>query len=140
MGTGDIISLISKIRESANKFITDEMDKWGAKGLVPSHGDILSALLKHERLTMKEIADKIGRDKSTVTVLVNKLIDQGYIEKTRDIEDNRVVFVSLTEKGRELKPMFDSISKDLLSIVYKGVSEDEKEELLTILRKIKNNF
>lgn len=140
MRTGDIISLISKVREDANKFITDEMDKWGVKGLAPSHGDILSALLKHERLTMKELADKIGRDKSTVTVLVDKLIKQGYVEKTRDIEDNRVVFVSLTEKGRELKPMFDAISKDLISTVYKGISENEKEELIETLTKIKNNF
>jgi MarR family transcriptional regulator, organic hydroperoxide resistance regulator len=140
MRTGDIISLISKVRENANKFITDEMDKWGVKGLAPSHGDILSALLKHERLTMKELADKIGRDKSTVTVLVDKLIKQGYVEKTRDIEDNRVVFVSLTEKGRELKPMFDAISKDLISTVYKGISENEKEELIETLTKIKNNF
>lgn len=132
--------MISKVRENANKFITDEMDKWGVKGLAPSHGDILSALLKHERLTMKELADKIGRDKSTVTVLVDKLIKQGYVEKTRDIEDNRVVFVSLTEKGRELKPMFDAISKDLISTVYKGISENEKEELIETLTKIKNNF
>lgn len=140
MRTGDIISLISKVRENANKFITEEMDKWGVKGLAPSHGDILSALLKHERLTMKELADKIGRDKSTVTVLVDKLIKQGFVEKTRDIEDNRVVFVSLTEKGRELRPMFDSISKDLISTVYKGMSENEKEELIKTLTKIKNNF
>lgn len=140
MRTGDIISLISKVRENANKFITDEMDKWGVKGLAPSHGDILSALLKHERLTMKELADKIGRDKSTVTVLVDKLIKQGYVEKTRDIEDNRVVFVSLTEKGRKLKPMFDAISKNLISTVYKGISENEKEELIETLTKIKNNF
>ena len=132
--------MISKVRENANKFITEEMDKWGVKGLAPSHGDILSALLKHERLTMKELADKIGRDKSTVTVLVDKLIKQGFVEKTRDIEDNRVVFVSLTEKGRELRPMFDSISKDLISTVYKGMSENEKEELIKTLTKIKNNF
>lgn len=140
MDTRDIISLISNIRENANKFITNEMDNWGIKGLVPSHGDILSALLKCEKLTMKELAEKIGKDKSTVTALVDKLIKQGYVEKTKDIEDNRVVFVSLTEKGKELKPMFEAISQRLLSIAYKGMSQNEKEELIKNLKKIKNNF
>ena len=140
METKDIISLISKIRENANKFITNEMDNWGIKGLVPSHGDILVALLKSEKLTMKELAEKINKDKSTITALVDKLIKQGYVEKTRDIEDNRVVFVTLTEKGKKLKPMFDAISQDLLSMVYKDISQNEKEELIKTLKKIKNNF
>lgn len=140
MGVGDIISLISKVRESANKFITNEMYNWGIKGLAPSHGDILFALLNNEKLTMKELAEKIDKDKSTVTVLVNKLIEQGYALKTRDVEDSRVVFVTLTEKGKELKPMFDSISQNLLSVVYKGISQNEREELLKTLIKIKNNF
>ena len=140
MEAKDIISLISKIKESANGFITSEMDKWGLKGLVTSHGDILDALLKGEKLTMKELADKIGRDKSTITALVDKLIKQGYVEKARDIEDNRVVFVTLTEKGKELKPMFEKISQDLLSRVYTGISQNEREELIKTLKKIKNNF
>jgi len=140
MDIKDIISLISKIRESANRFIIWEMDKWGIKGLVPSHGDILVALLKSEKLTMKELAEKIDKDKSTVTALVDKLIKQGYVEKTRDIEDSRVVFVTLTRSGKALKPMFDTISEELLSVVYKDIRQSEKEELISILTKIKNNF
>ena len=140
MRTEDIISLISKVRENANRLILSEMKNWGIKGLATSHGDIIFALLKSERLTMKELAKKIDKDKSTVTALVDKLIKQGYVEKTRDAQDSRVVFVTLTEKGKELKPMFDSISDKLISIVYKNVSEKEKEDLLTTLTKIKNNF
>lgn len=140
MDIKDIISLISKIRESANRFIISEMDKWGIEGLAPSHGDILVALLKVERLTMKELAEKIDKDKSTVTALVDKLIKQGYVEKTRDIEDSRVVFVTLTRSGNALKPMFDTISEELLSVVYKDIQQSEKEELINTLTKIKNNF
>lgn len=140
MRTEDIISLISKVRDSANNFITTEMNNWGIKGLAPSHGDILFALLNNEKLTMKELAEKIDKDKSTVTVLVNKLIDKGYVVKTRDVADSRVISVTLTEKGKGLKPMFDSISQDLLSVVYRDISENERDELLKTLIKIKNNF
>lgn len=140
MRSEDIISLVSRIREFANTFITDEMNKYGVEGLAVSHGDIIFSLLNNEKLTMKEIAEKIEKDKSTVTALVNKLIKQGYIEKTKDILDNRVVFVTLTEKGKSLEPMFKKISEELISKVYEGISENEKEELLKTLIKIKNNF
>lgn len=140
MRSEDIISLVSRIREFANTFITDEMNKYGVEGLAVSHGDIIFSLLNNEKLTMKEIAEKIEKDKSTVTALVNKLIKQGYIEKTKDILDNRVVFVTLTEKGKSLEPMFNKISEELISKVYEGISENEKEELLKTLIKIKNNF
>lgn len=140
MKTTDIISLISKIRDNANRFIVNEMDGWGVKGLAPSHGDIIFALLKNEKMTMNELARKIGKDKSTITALVNKLINQDYVQKTRDTEDNRVVFVTLTKKGRKLEPMFNKVSEDLLSTVYRNISQDEREELLKTLEKIKNNF
>lgn len=140
MNTKDVISLISKIREKVNRFIVSEMLKHGIDGIVTSHGDIIYALLKAHRLTMAEIAEKIGKDKSTVTALVDKLVRLGYVTKERDTEDTRVVFVALTQKGNELKPMFEEISNDILDVLYLGISENEKEELIRILNKIYNNF
>ena len=140
MNTNDIISLISKVREQVNRFIVTEMLKHGIQGIVTSHGDIIFALFSKTRLTMAEIAEKIGRDKSTVTALVDKLVRIGYVTKERDTEDTRVVYVTLTQKGKELKPIFDTISKETLEVFYLGISEKEKEELFRILNKINNNF
>ena len=140
MNTNDVISLISKVREQVNRFIVNEMLKHGIQGIVTSHGDIIFALFNKRRLTMAEIAEKIGRDKSTVTALVDKLVRIGYVTKERDTEDTRVVYVTLTQKGKELKPIFDTISKETLEVFYSGISEKEKEELFRILNKINNNF
>ena len=139
MSTTDIISLIAKIREKTNRFIVLEMSKNGINDIVTSHGDIIYALLKNQRLTMAEIAEKIDRDKSTVTALVDKLVRLGYVTKKRDTQDTRVVYVSLTDKGIELKPIFETVSNDVLYTFYNGISEKEKEELLRILTKIYNN-
>ncbi|WP_033168664.1 MarR family transcriptional regulator [Clostridium sp. KNHs205] len=140
MNERDIISLISKVRENANSFIIAQMEAWGIKGLVTSHGDILCELFENDKLSMKDLTERIGRDKSTVTVLVDKLLKQGYVEKARDDEDNRIVFVTLTEKGKELKPMFETISKELIATAYNEISQEEKERLIETLTKIKNNF
>ncbi|TVX99790.1 MarR family winged helix-turn-helix transcriptional regulator [Cohnella terricola] len=140
METRDVASLISKIREKVNRFIVTEMAKNGVDGIGTSHGDIIYALFKAPRLTMAEISKRIRKDKSTVTALVDKLVRLGYVTKERDIEDTRVVHVAVTPKGRELEPIFESISQEMLSVFYSSVSDQEKEDVLRILKKIYDNF
>ncbi len=140
MKTRDAISYISKIREKVNRLIEAEMSRNGLEGIVTSHGDIIYALFYQQRMTMAEIADKIGRDKSTVTALVDKLVKLGYVVKERDTEDTRVIYVALTDKGQELKPTFEAISDKVLNTFYAGVSEEEKTELANTLDKIFHNF
>ena len=69
----NLLSLISKIREYGNHFIIEELKRNGIEGLVPSHGDILVCLYEQNKMTMKDISDKIHRTRPTVTVLVDKL-------------------------------------------------------------------
>lgn len=140
MSTRDIISLIATIREKANRLIIQEMSIREMEGLAPSHGDILSALFEYSSLTMKELAKKINKDKSTVTALVNKLLNLGYIERTRDLTDSRIVYITLTEKGKNLKSDFKEISDKLIERVYKDISKNDQEVVINILTKIENNF
>ena len=140
MSTRDIISLIAVVREKANRFIIQEMSMKEMEGLAPSHGDILSALFEYSSLTMKDLAKEINKDKSTVTALVNKLLNLGYIERTRDITDSRIVYITLAEKGKNLKSDFTEISDKLIERVYKDISKNEQEVLINILTKIQNNF
>lgn len=135
-----IIYLISRIREKANAFILQELKLRNLTGLAPSHGDILYLLLHEDTLNMSDIADRIHRRKPTVTVLVDKLIQLGYVEKRVDSQDERVHLISLTSRGKALKPEVMKISADLLSRVYKGFSEEEQKILIMLLSKIHKNI
>ncbi|MBP1756661.1 MAG: transcriptional regulator, MarR family [Firmicutes bacterium] len=140
MRTRDAISYISKIREKVNRLIEAEMTGNGLEGIVTSHGDIIYALLNQQKMTMAEIAHSIGRDKSTVTTLIDKLVKLGYVVKERDTTDTRVVYVTLTDRGTELKPIFEAISNKVLGTFYDGISENERQELARILDKIYHNL
>ena len=89
---------------------------------------------------MKEIAEIIDKDKSTITSLINKLIALGYVEKKKDTTDSRVSMVSLTEKGKGLKPIFVEISGKLETTAFLGVSEQEKEILNILLAKLNSSM
>lgn len=136
-----IVYFISKTKKKMIKFIEKKLCENSMDDLIPSHGNILTALYEHDgALTMKEIADLIGKDKSTVTPLVNKLLKLGYIKKEKSKEDKRITFIELTDKGREIESKYNAISKEVATTAYKDFSEEEKETFLRLLKKLNNNF
>lgn len=136
-----IIYFISKTKASMIKFIQNKLKEHNLIDLIPTHGNILTVLYESDKkLTMKDIANKIGKDKSTVTALVNKLINLGYIQKEQCTKDKRVTYISLTEKARNVEDTFNAISIGVKETAYKGFTEEEKEEFLRLLRKLNSNF
>jgi MarR family transcriptional regulator, organic hydroperoxide resistance regulator len=137
---GNAISLIGRIHENANKFIIKELKANGIEGIVPSHGEILNILFSVESCTMTDLAEKIRRTKPTLTVLVDKLVDYGYVTREKDQKDARVTNIALTDKGRKLKPGFENISKNMNALVYNGLTDKESYELEYLLIGIESRF
>jgi len=136
-----IVYFISKTKEKMIKFIEQKLKENDLNDIVPSHGNILTALYESNgKLTMKEIAKKIGKDKSTVTSLVEKLITLEYIRKEKCTQDKRVTHITLTNKGREIENVFNLISSEVKSTAYKNFTEEEKEIFLELLKKLNTNF
>jgi len=135
-----IIFLIGRIQYKANRFLSHEMKARHIKGLAPSHGEILGSLMARGPLPMSEIARIIDKDKSTITALVNKLIRLGYVEKKRHPGDNRISFIALTAKGTALKPDFQLIAQKLRAQSYQGFSDDERESLVQLLKRLNENI
>ena len=130
-----ILNYASRLREAGNAFILDELAKAGLHDIAPSHGDILAQLLASETLNMSDLALNAHRTKSTVTALVTKLEKHGYVERIPDPDDSRGVKVRLTDKGRRLRPAFESISEGLQRMILSRITADEARELERLLKK-----
>lgn len=130
------LSFIAKIHEQGNRFITEQLKQNGASGLVPSHGDILALLYAHGTLPMKEIADKIHKTKATVTVLIDKLEKMDFVKRESTAADSRYTYISLTEKGKAFKPVFENISVQLNERLHKNLTEEEADCLEQLLQKM----
>lgn len=140
MNRDNTIYLIGRIREKANAFILNELKNRGVEDIVPSHGDILVTLFKHYECTMTELANRIHRDRSTITTLVSKLTKLGYIETKKDPKDNRSVIVYLSDKGKELESTFEVIAQKLYATEYKGIGEEERKLFNEVLHKVLRNL
>ncbi|MBV7272092.1 MarR family transcriptional regulator [Clostridium sp. PL3] len=136
-----IVYFISRTRKKMISFIEKQLLENGLDGLISSHGNILTALYENNgKLTMKRIAEITGKDKSTITPLVNKLLELGYITKIKDETDKRVTYIILTSEGNKIQDKYKAISNEVYATAYKDFSQEEKEIFLKLLKKISNNF
>ncbi len=133
-------SKISGIRHKINSYLQERLDQLGCKGLVTSHGEILFRLFNYGPLTMSQMAKAIKRDPSTVTTLVNKLRNNGFIELIENKQDMRSKLITLTNKGEAFEKEFTKISHDLNICLLNNFSKDEKKQLMSLLDKIENNL
>ena len=134
------LSLTSRIREIGNSFIIRKLKEYGLTNLAPSHGDVLFVLYKQDNSTMKDIADKIHRTKATLTVLIDKLEENGFVTREKSSQDNRNTLIALTDKGKKLKPIFEQISKELNDLLYNNFTEEEAYLLDSLLVKMVKNL
>jgi len=136
-----VVYYVSQTKQNMHKFIENQLKNEGMIDLIPSHGSILTVLYNHEGpLTMKAIAEKIGKDKSTVTVLINNLMYKGYIKKSENRQDRRITFIELTELGRSKEVKYREISKKVVETAYADFTEDEKTVFLRLLKKMNSNY
>ena len=131
-----VVSLISHLHAITADFTNAKL---ADKNLVSSHGFILYLLSVNKTMTKTEIAKATNRDKSTTTVLIRKLIDEGLVQEYTSETDARSKIISLTAKGRSLNKLTSSISEDLLSVCYKDFTQKEKKQHLDLLLKMNAN-
>lgn len=88
---------------------------------------IMLVLWEEEKISIKELGEKLFLDSGTISPVVKKLVKQGLLEKFRFKEDERIVMVKLTEKGKAIKEEIVEIPEKL----YRNF-EGDKEALFQL--------
>ncbi len=135
-----IVKSIYRLRSRIDNFLSENIEKAGAKGLMVSHGNILVQLYKEDRQPMAKIAAEIGKCKSTVTTLVDKLEKVEFVKREVNPEDVRVKNLALTPKGMAFQEDFWKISDKLNVILWQDFTEKEKEKFLLCIEKMDKNI
>ena len=134
------ISQVSHIHSLTADFLKKRLAQSGFDDFASSHGNILFQLGVNKSITLKELAAKINRDKSTTTVLVRKLEQEGLVSAIPSPNDRRNKILTLTPKGAEYNTLMQKLSKELLAKFYKGFSEEEITQFSEFLGRIESNF
>jgi len=136
---GNFLYTLNKIRQSLFAYLESELAKQGIRGIAPSHGDILHILYKKGTLHLRDLTELSLKDKSTITAVISRLEENGYVTRVRDNHDKRLVNIQFTAKARTIKPALEQISEKMNSQLFEGLSEDEKITLFNLMAKVSHN-
>lgn len=95
---------------------------------------VMLVLWEHRHVTMKELGSLLYLDNGTLTPLIRRLIQAGLMVKERSTEDERKVYISLTEKGEELKIGSHNIPNTIMPILLKN--QDLKNQMDALLLEV----
>ena len=78
-------------------------------GLTYTQYIVFLVLWEKDGISVSEIGEKLMLDNGTLSPLLKKMEQEGYVERKRSREDDRVVEITLTDKGRALQEKAEDI-------------------------------
>jgi DNA-binding MarR family transcriptional regulator len=96
---------------------------------------ILLSMQRGVATTPFELSKFLGIDTGLMTRMLDKLESKGLLERSRSLEDRRVVNLTLTKKGREVASQIPDIAPMVLNRRLKSFSKEEYKEFGRLLKK-----
>ena len=94
----------------------------------------MMVLWEHRQMNVKELGEYLYLDSGTLTPVLKKLEQKGWIERTRARDDERVLIVTLTQEGDRLKEKALDVPEQIGECVR--IDKGEAEQLYKTLYKI----
>ncbi len=90
----------------------------------------------NHNVKMSDIAETLSAPLSTLTSIVDKLVERKYLERYHSNEDRRVVLVTLAKVGNDTFTKFINKKKELSKDILSGFNDKEQSDLIRFLEKI----
>jgi DNA-binding MarR family transcriptional regulator len=132
--------LVAKIHQVAGRIFAKKLKKYGISEINPAQGRILFVLWQNDGIPIRDLSAKTMLEKSTLTSMLDRLEETGYILRVPSREDRRKILISRTEKDKAFQKRYDEVSEDMARLFYQGLSEQEINQLEAGLRKILVNL
>ncbi|KDR95885.1 DNA-binding transcriptional regulator, MarR family [Peptoclostridium litorale DSM 5388] len=101
---------------------------------------VIKNINQNHGISQNEICVLLKEDKVTVAKSVKKLEALGYIKRTNENADKRIVTLYVTEEGQGVRRKIMKIFEDLKTIFMKDLSPKEQEMAVALLAKMSKNM
>tara|TARA_B100001939_G_scaffold317850_2_gene304801 strand:- start:5740 stop:6207 length:468 start_codon:yes stop_codon:yes gene_type:complete len=101
---------------------------------------VLAALNARDGRSMGELCHYTMMEQSSISRVVDKMVEEGLVVRRVQEQDNRYILVYLTPKGRETFHLVYPKAYTRQDEALKGFSEEERQQLLAYLRRIEENI
>lgn len=95
---------------------------------------VMLVLWEEGHQTVSQLGEKLKLDSGTLTPLLKRMQQKDLIGRDRSRADERIVNISITEKGQKLKTEAEKMPQELIDSMY--ISVDDLKMLKAIIEKI----
>ncbi len=99
---------------------------------------VLSALLREDGLTIRELARYLRVTDPAASRLVGRMEEKGLVVREADPSDRRVVRIRLTQMARSKKDLL-GMFQEVNQIMMEGFTPEEQDTLLALLERLVRN-
>ncbi|WP_083485097.1 MarR family winged helix-turn-helix transcriptional regulator [Paenibacillus ihumii] len=97
---------------------------------------MLSLIAREQSCNVSYLAEALVVKPSAITVMLDRLVQNGYVERKHDDQDRRAVLVSITSQGKEVYEKARQKSREVLEYYFARLDENEREVLERIVIKL----
>lgn len=105
-------------------------------GITYTQWILIIALWEQDNQTVKSLGEKLFLESNTLTPVLKKLDELGYLRRNRDPSDERQVIVSITEAGRQLHTM--GVEEKMAAAL--GLTTEEIAQAQRTIAQIRDNL
>ena len=109
-------------------------------GISASRYELLSQLYKVDEINQSTLQKLVNIDGAAITRHLKQLEASGMVIKRRNPEDNRVIFVSLTDEGRERIIEYRKENTGFVKQMLHDFTTEEVDALSDMLQRMQNNI
>lgn len=132
--------LISKIHQMSSRIFTKILKQNKLDEINSAQGRILFPLWMKDGISIVELTKETALSKSTLTSMLDRLEEAGYLKRVPSKSDRRKILIHLTEEGSQLQEKYSNVSKEMTELFYKGFKQSEIEEFEEYLERILKNL
>lgn len=125
--TYEILKLMKRVTETMKKNFGKQFSELKLTG---PQGMLIGILVHFGEMKISDLSEKMGLSNSTVSGILDRLENNGFIERTRSENDRRVIIVRLSPEYKEKVECHFKLLDELFSNI---LSKGEKEEIERIL-------
>jgi DNA-binding MarR family transcriptional regulator len=130
---------IAKIHQLAGRIFTRKLKEYNIE-INPAQGRIMFVLWREDEIPINALAEKTSLGKSTLTSMLDRLEESGFIVRVPSKEDRRKILIKRTEKDKSFQDLYVQVSQDMTKVYYKGFSKEEIDQFEQYLVRIFENL
>lgn len=132
----DLTEAISYLSDLIEKVLEESISQVEFSDLTQQQLHYLRVVVRMNNPTLSELARELNLTKPTVTVLVDKLVEKGYIRRVKSDKDRRSMHLHINDKGSKINSLREIAYKKLSEKISTGLNKNETVILTELLRKI----